>query len=164
MAFSNLNLSTALSTCLTWYAPAFPVLYVYPWIALPRRLIHSMASTFLTGLAEIVITNPAQIGKTNICRVALHFFKDVFNSSHTPIVSLSISVSRIRKTSKCGPPGRNEMQALVSNLIVHEIQDLPDSPKGFHIMEIMWDHSRGYPQKGSRSRGLLSPSRAAHLP
>ncbi|OGU04767.1 MAG: hypothetical protein A2075_16075 [Geobacteraceae bacterium GWC2_58_44] len=51
----------------------FGILYVYSWVARPRSLIDAVTSTCLTGWPEIMITYPAEIGKTSASRITAHF-------------------------------------------------------------------------------------------
>lgn len=61
---------------------AFAVLDVDPWVTNPRGLVHPMTSACLTGLPEIMVAYPAEIGKTNPSRIGAHFSNDFKQACH----------------------------------------------------------------------------------
>jgi len=51
-------------------------------ISFPRCLVNMVTSVLLACFTEIIIADLAQVSESNIYRIVLHLYKDVFDSGH----------------------------------------------------------------------------------
>jgi hypothetical protein len=73
---------------------AFFVLDVHPGIALPWGPVHPVTGAARARLAEVAVTNLAQITKTDILAIPPHLCNNFFNATHLNSIIIDIIVKQ----------------------------------------------------------------------